>query len=111
MRVPLTAVGRDYVACDDPLDLLVPLSRAVVLTAGSGSAPDLRDDSLSIVVRGWRRRGLRVRVHTCSGAFCGRLVAAGVDHLCLQDERGRVAVAFGSIELVRAAPGGSGDVP
>ncbi len=110
-RAPVSVVGRDYLGAGDPLELAVPASRAVLLQAGVGEAPELRHDSLLMVLRSWARLGLKVQLEAPSGSIRGYLEAVGSDHVQVHTPLGWGLVALGCLDAVRVVRGGSRDAP
>ncbi len=101
--------GTITLGAGDPIELAVPASRAILVQAAYGEAPERRRDSLVMVLRGWARRRLKVQVETGSGSLRGHVAAVGSDHIQLQTPLGWALVNLASADAVRVARGGSVD--
>lgn len=107
--LPISVVGRDYVAGGSP-PTIVPVTRAMLLSA-DGSAPEIRAEDLVATLRRVARTGQMVRVKSEGVNAVGRLRRAGVDHLLLETATGRhIAVGMGAVGAVTLGLEGSVDV-
>jgi hypothetical protein len=98
-RVPVTAVGRDYVRAGS----LLARPEKVVLVCEGAAPPHLREDALLEVLRRWARRGLEVEVAGSEGVLVGRLTCAAPDHLEIAGRDVRWLVGTGGVKWVRCA--------
>jgi hypothetical protein len=112
LRSPEVAVvGPDFVGAGDPIEIVAPSARAVVMRArgaggraGLGRPASTRAPMLEIL-RGWSRGTLRVEVATAEDAFHGLLIRACPDHLALDCGPREVLVGMDAIRYVRRALG------
>lgn len=94
---PVTAVGEDYVAAGDPVRVVVPLTRAVVVRrAPRRPLPRTGAGTMLELLRSWARAGAVVTVEAERGSWTGRLTAAGRDHVVVADRAGETAIALGT---------------
>jgi hypothetical protein len=109
VRVPVAAVGADFLVAGMRRRRVVPLSRATVASAPSGRTPQSIDARLLEVIRDLARKGTQVQVAADSGEFEGRLAAVGPDYLKVVTYAGGVLVGLGSV-MVIAVEGGDGSL-
>ena len=119
------AIGRDYVMAGDRGGLMIiPAAHAVVLRrqgpprrdrdadgpprhgTTAEPAPPAGEDNLVALLRRLARTGCGVEVTTASGAFRGRLLRAGGDHLAVAGHGGEVVVGMGAVVRIRVDRGG-----
>jgi hypothetical protein len=104
----VAVVGPDFVGAGDPLDVVAPSARAVVVGARGpdgrvemeGRPPSTPAPMLEIL-RGWARRTHRVELATAEAAFRGVLIRACPDHLALACGPRDVLVGTDAIRYVR----------
>ncbi|MFN2488804.1 MAG: hypothetical protein ABR529_03510 [Actinomycetota bacterium] len=107
--VVASEIGDDYAASGSPVDVIVPLRRAVGASAPHGRPPALVARRASDVLHAWARAGARVDIVTARGTFSGRLVRAAADHFELAMATGCVLVGADAVDAVRRVRGGSRD--
>jgi hypothetical protein len=101
VRAPVRVVGADYVASGDPLTLVVPAGRAVLVeTDGRRPGVDLSDGLVPLLLR-WSRTTPEVEVATDDGTLRGRLRTAGSDHLRIDVATTRWLLGLQTIRYVR----------
>lgn len=87
-RPPLTVteVGRDYVRCERPAELLVPLERASYSVSAAGEPPASTGRPLLAVLRALVRARSCLDVRTHAGSYRGLLARACPDHIVVARE-------------------------
>lgn len=108
----VSAIGLDFVGAGDPLEIVAPTARAVVVRASGGDAVAVVDARPSMtrvpmleILRRWARRGHRAEVATGEETFRGVLTRACPDHVALGCGAGEVLVGTGAIRYVRRVLG------
>jgi hypothetical protein len=104
----VAVVGPDFVGAGDPLELVAPSERAVVVgmkdtdrPAGMEARLPSTGACLLEILRGWARRGHRVELATAEDEFRGVLIRACPDHIALACETREVVAGMGAIRYVR----------
>ena len=101
---PVTEVGTDcVVASSQQVNLLVPLSRAVLCRDLDVDPPRSSMTSFVECLRRLVRARTRVELVSDGGSFTGNLVGAASDHLRLSSPMGDVLVGARSIRAVKHA--------
>jgi hypothetical protein len=105
----VAVVGPDFVGAGDPLEVVAPSARAVVVRAqedmrvGVGARPASTRAPMLEILRGWARPALTVEVATAEDAFRGLLIRACPDHLVLDCGPREVVMGMDAIRYVRRA--------
>lgn len=110
VSLPVSVVGRDYVAGGSP-PTLIPITGALLMVSGE-SDPAVMPEDLAAALRRLARAGSTVRA-TCQGVeVVGRLRRATVDHILMETAGGRpVVIAIEAVTAVALLSGGSADAP
>jgi hypothetical protein len=99
-RMPLTLVGRDFVAGGSPPSVLVPAARAVLLHASEGEPARESDAGLIEELRGLAGFAMVVEITTSSAVLRGHLVRVGPDHVAVRTGAGEAMAGFETIHQV-----------
>lgn len=107
-RVPVTLVGRDFIAGGRPPTALVPAANAVLLRAPDGEPPRASDDGLVEELRGLAGFRAVVEVVTTGAVLRGSLTHVGPDHLALHTGVSEAMIALNAISQVTLIEVGEG---
>jgi DNA-binding MarR family transcriptional regulator len=77
-RLPVTLVGRDFIAAGRPPSVLVSVGHAVLVESGTADRPQSSDTSLVEELRGLAAFGATVAVEGSGGSFEGVLSRVGI---------------------------------
>lgn len=101
-------IGSDFFGAGEPLEVLVPASRALLREGSEGGPSPVRSGDLArTVLLRWARLGALVEVMGAPRSVRGRLTRASRDHVEVLASRGRYLVAWEEISSVRRVPEGS----
>jgi hypothetical protein len=106
---PVSTVGPDFIGAGDPLEVVAPSVRAVVMRVsgadgdGSGPPPQRTGATIVEILRGWARRGVRVELNA-EGTFSGVLARACPDHVAVLSGHREVLVGSDAVRYVRRVP-------
>jgi len=98
--LPVTLVGRDFVAAGRPPSVLVPAGRAVLVESGISDPPQSSHASLIEELRGLAGFGATVLVEATAGSFDGVLLGVGTDRASSERYR-RALDQIGADEATR----------
>lgn len=110
--LPLTEVGSNYALGErNGRRVLVPIHLVASHPADRGRLPVRRERTMLRLLREEVLRNTKVELDIFSEILRGKLVAAGKDHLRLQQPEGQTVIALAAIRAVTLLPLGSGDEP